>query len=302
MCADAEMELYDGQLRGLLRHLGPRWNPLHGSDDNNVYAFHTGVNCTCGAGSYLSSTPIISCASLSASCMPCDVGFYCPYSREYGFTSQVPCIAGFFCNSSAMAAPIPCPEGTYNSASRASACTSCPAGRSSLVVGASDSSVCNCCPIGTFANTSGLSHCLSCFNSSGCSQTCTIIPDCSCRDRVNCDINGCPRGCYTRNDSVECSRAPAGHYTECSTNCSDSPNALESCPKGTSSPSLGASSNSTCKQCPGGTFCPSQGMSEPMPRPPHLLVQHSARPVRRAYFQANFVQFHAAVALLACAV
>jgi hypothetical protein len=72
--------------RGLSAALAPgrgvrgRCGTLYvGSNDGNVYAIYTDMNCTCGAGTYLSSAPFIDCSSLTTACPPCGIGFYCPY-------------------------------------------------------------------------------------------------------------------------------------------------------------------------------------------------------------------------------
>jgi outer membrane protein assembly factor BamB len=85
-----------------------------GSNDGNVYAMYTGMNCSCSAGAHLSSAPFTDCSSLSTSCSPCGIGFYCPYIRAYGFALQVPCPLGTFCNSRGLSAAPLCPSGTYN--------------------------------------------------------------------------------------------------------------------------------------------------------------------------------------------
>ncbi|TEB19750.1 hypothetical protein C9890_0168, partial [Perkinsus sp. BL_2016] len=153
-----------------------------------------------------------------------------------------------------------CPAGSFSIVGTA-LCTPCAPGTFNPLTGQSG---CSCCAPGTFANASGMLHCIACTNSTACSQPCTIIPDCDCINPANCDLRGCPPGCYSSNDTSVCQRAPAGRYAPCgSSNCSASSNVLDLCPKGTSSLSIGAPSNSTCKACPAGSFCPNAGEVNP---------------------------------------
>ena len=90
---------------------------------------------------------------------------------------------------------------------------------------------------------------------------------------------GCPPGCYASNGTTSvCAGAPAASYALYGgSNCSTSANALESCPRATYSPSMGAARSITCSACPTGSFCPYSGMPHPgggfpcraPPAPPH---------------------------------
>ncbi len=126
-----------------------------------------------------------------------------------------------------------------------SQCSPCAPGTFNPVV---DQSACSCCGPGFVANVSGLSQCLSCAEPGACIQPCSAIPNCNCVEPEKCDKNRCPVGCYTTNGSSVSQPAPAGSFASCGgSNCSAASNVLDICPRGTSSSSVGADSNSTWK-------------------------------------------------------
>ena len=221
-----------------------------GSNDGNVYAMYTGMNCSCSAGAHLSSAPFTDCSSLSTSCPPCGIGFYCPYIRAYGFTLQVPCPLGTFCNSRALSAAPLCPSGTYNNVPQSGACFLCPLGtfcptqtNNSINVafpGLSLRSVAPIpCSIGGYCPFNGMSAPVPCPPGSYCpsiSMTSPIV---------------CPAGTYCPSTSstvpVSC---PVGSY--CPTSNMSSPIL---CPAGTFNNVSNAMSSIACVTCPRGSFC-----------------------------------------------
>ena len=58
--------------------LGPDGTLYVGSNDKHIYAIDTGVNCTCGACTFLNSSTFTSCSALAAVCPPC------PIASNYG--------------------------------------------------------------------------------------------------------------------------------------------------------------------------------------------------------------------------
>lgn len=241
--------------------LGPD-GTLYVGSNNNIYALGTGINCTCGAGTFQNSSAFFSsCTAIAAVCSPCPRSSFCPCLRQC--TTPVPCPVGFFCDMSGKTAPTPCPAGTYNSAPRAanaSACLQCPVGTTCFPQGRAAPTL---CPSGSF-----------CASTQTAPTPCPVgtYNDATQATTVNACLP-CPSGSFCTEGQTSPSSCPIGHYCP-----SSGMNSSLPCLPGTYCPLRGMNTSTPCaagfycpsdgntdqKKCDAGSYCPRSFMTEPL--------------------------------------
>ena len=226
----------------------------------------------------------------------CMAGHYCPmgsgggipcpagtFSSSIGLTADTectPCPARMHCNTSGLTQPSgECDPGYYCSGGAAIGSPSdgmtgdiCPLGHFCV----SGSSTPAPCLPGTYANSTGLSSCLSCPLGHFCHPSGTIEPEICpagfyCLAGTALDYIGCPVGTLGLReglaDESQCTPCTAGYY------CDSSP---LTAPTGTCDPGYFCSSGATDPRpletmangpCPAGFYCP-RNSSSPTPCPP----------------------------------
>jgi sugar lactone lactonase YvrE len=215
----------------------------------------------CNVGFYL----------LSATCTPCEQGFYqatagytgstctsCPsntYTTTTGSTAVTQCTVcklgyGPIANSGSLTASCnTCLAGTYKSAIDASTCTACPSNSYTTTTGSTAASQCTSCVAGYGTNTGGAnpscSICSAGSYSANGAATCTTCPSGATTTGQGSTSSGdcvCSAG-YTGN-GVTCTACAQGNYksTTGSATCTD-------CPSNTYTSSTGSTAVTQCTVC-----------------------------------------------------
>lgn len=207
-----------------------------------------GTKCfECGVGTYIGSASGSACKR----CMPGN------YSGVPGSTACSMCEPGKYSSGEESSSCTSCSAGTFSSVYSATGCTICPAGKYSW----EDSTTCYSCQAGKYSNVSGapsIESCLRCppgtFSSVSASTNCTRCPwgtQTSVAASTTCTT--CGMGMRALSPSATgCERCSPGTYYDMA----GQPNTeCISCPAGTASSAVGATSSSTCIACkPGSLF------------------------------------------------
>ncbi|GFO38966.1 signal peptide, cub and egf-like domain-containing protein 1, partial [Plakobranchus ocellatus] len=189
----------------------------------------------CSAGTYLSTA--------SASCIPCERGFYrdkssptqitCVQCPEEFITSTASSVSASDCNIRNCTTPgefrnpqtnlcVACPIGTYNSEKWQDSCTDCPSGLTTNITGRSVQADCyRDCPSGQQLddNTGQCRDCgLGFYRDSALTWTCQACPQDLTTARVtstsvsDCSISSCSSGRFYNSSGAECQDCPRNTY------------------------------------------------------------------------------------------
>ncbi len=195
--------------------------------------------------------------TFSTSCLPCDVGTFCPA----GSNANTTCAAGAYCPNPST--QLPCPSGTRSALLgqiSVTSCTPCIAGRYGSLAAQTLSASCIACPSGS--SCAGGANITACSLGQYCPANSSSFAACAAGQYcTNATITtDCPAGSWSNTTGLtavsQCTPCLAGKYGSSSGQTSLANGCSFNCTAGTYGNTTGQmTANSACTTCPPGSYC-----------------------------------------------